>query len=183
MLIYYIFGEIVKFSVFFFVEAANLYLSAYTQAYVVAELDKLTPQNFTEVLKLGLLPPKEKDAEQKKQDEPIVTEGVEMKVTERPKGADPIPSTSTAADPEEGKAPPPKPMQKTHSWVKNKKLPPMYHKQEQYKGGSGHYSLQNASQLISICEYLYTNGKLEICKTLLDGACLYLVMRWGADFP
>ena len=75
-----------------FSEAANLCLSAYTQAFVVAELDKLTPQKkFTEVLKLGFLPPKEK------KDEPMVTEGGEMKVTQRPKGDDPVAGTSAAA--------------------------------------------------------------------------------------
>ena len=37
-----------------FSEAANLSLSAYTQAFVVAELDKLTPQKkFTEVAEVG----------------------------------------------------------------------------------------------------------------------------------
>ena len=161
-----------------FSEAANLCLSAYTQAFVVAELDKLTPQKkFTEVLKLGFLPPKEK------KDEPMVTEGGEMKVTERPKGDEPVAGTSTAASEGDPVPPPATPMQKTHSWVKSKKLPPMYEAQELYKGGSSHYSLQNAAQLIRICEYLHMNGKLEICKTPLDGACLYHAMRWGADFP
>ena len=161
-----------------FSEASNLCLSAYTQAFVVAELDKLTPQKkFTEVLKLGFLPPKEK------KDEPMVTEDGEMKVTERPKGDEPVAGTSTAAS-EGDPVPPPAPlMQKTHSWVKSKKLPPMYEAQELYKGGSSHYSLQNAAQLIRICEYLHMNGKLEICKTPLDGACLYHAMRWGLTFP
>ena len=119
-----------------FSEAANLCLSAYTQAFVVAELDKLTPQKkFTEVLKLGFLPPKEK------KDEPMVTEGGEMKVTERPKGDEPVAGTSTAALEGDPVPPPTTPMQKTHSWVKSKKLPPMYEAQELYKGGSSHYSL------------------------------------------
>ena len=117
-----------------------------------------------------------------------------MKVTDRPKegtsadGDDPAPGTSTAADEHEDEGEveiptEPTPMQRTHSWVKGKKLPPLYQKQEKYKGGAGHYSLSNASQLIRICEYLWTNGRLEICKTPLDGACLYQSMRWGADFP
>ena len=163
---------------------------------MLAELDKLlTQKKFTEVLKLGLLSPKKKTTDEgKKQDEPMVTEEGEMKVTDKPKegasagGDDPAPGTSTAADDHEDEGEveiptEPTPMQRTHSWVKGKKLPPLYQKQEKYKGGAGHYSLSNASQLIRICEYLWTNGRLEICKTPLDGACLYHSMRWGADFP
>ena len=164
---------------------------------MLGELDKLSTQKkFTEVLKLGLLPPKKKKiTEGKGQDEPMVTEEGEMKVTEKPKegasaGGDAGPSTAADDDDDhdEGEVnipTEPTPMQRTHSWVKGKKLPPQYQrkKQERYKGGAGHYSLSNASQLIRICEYLWINGKLEICKTPLDGACLYHSMRWGADFP
>ena len=130
-------GKLLNFLISFpFSEAANLCLSAYTQAFVVAELDKLTPQKkFTEVLKLGFLPPKEK------KDEPMVTEGGEMKVTERPRDDKPVAGTSTAASEGDPVPPPATPMQKTHSWVKSKKLPPMYETQELYKGGSSHYSL------------------------------------------
>ena len=70
-----------------------------------------------------------------------------MKVTDKPKegtsaGGDAGPSTAADDDDDdEGEVEiptEPTPMQRTHSWVKGKKLPPQYQKQERYKGGAGH---------------------------------------------
>ena len=138
----------------------------YTASYVHAELDKLQTQSkFTKVLML------EKTKKKPVQEE---DEGAESAGSTRS-------TRSSVPEP-----PPPTPVQKSENWVSNHpdiKMPPLYARQEKYKGGSGMYSLSNASELSRVGEYLHLNGKLEISPTPKDGACLYHAIRWGVDLP
>ena len=140
----------------------------YTAAYVQAELDKLQTQSkFTKVLMLEK-PKKKKPAQEEEE------EGAESAGSSRS-------TRSSVPEP-----PPPTPLQRSENWVSNNpdiKMPPLYARQEKYKGGAGMYSLTNASELSRVGEYLFLNGQLEISPTPKDGACLYHAVRWGVDLP
>ena len=135
----------------------------YTAAYVQAELDKLQTQSkFTKVL--------------------MLEKAKKKSVQEEDEGAEPAGSTRSSVP----EPPPPTPLQRSENWVSNHpdiKMPPLYARQEKYKGGSGMYSLANASELSRVGEYLHLNGRLEISPTPKDGACLYHAVRWGVDLP
>ena len=45
------------------------------------------------------------------------------------------------------------------------------------------FSLSNTHQLAMLTNYLYLNGRYDLCSTPKDGSCLFSACKWGADFP
>ena len=164
--------------------SAPLHLSAYTDAYVTAELDKLmTNRLYTDVLVM-------EDEEEQTQTEgepgsgatepPAPTPSASSEPTTS-KGAPSKPSRKRGAQKEK----PPTPLQKLGHWAgqnPNIKMPGQYARQT-YKGAAPLYSLSNASQLSRISEYLYENAGLNIAHTPKDGDCLYHSCRVAMDLP
>ena len=165
--------------------SAPLHLSAYTNAYVTAELDKLmTNTLYTDVLVMD-------DEEEQTQAEGESGSGATEPPAPTP-SAPPEPTTSKGASSKPSrkrgvqKEPkPPAPLQKLGHWAgqnPNIKMPGQYARQT-YKGAAPLYSLSNASQLSRISEYLYENAGLNIAHTPKDGDCLYHSCRVAMDLP
>ena len=166
--------------------SAPFHLSAYTDAYVTAELDKLvTNRLYTDVLVM--------DDEEVTEEESSKEGGSGSTQEPAPTpSVPPKPSTSKSAPskpsrkrgiPKEPK--PPTPLQKLGHWRSQNpdiKMPPLYSKQT-YKGAAPLYSLSNASQLSRLTEYLVDNAGLNIAHTPKDGDCLYHSCRVAMDLP
>ena len=163
-----------------------LHLSAYTEAFVTAELDKLvTNRLYTDVLLMD-----EEEETQAEGDpgsgatgEPAPTPSDPPKASSSTsKGVPSKPSRKRGIQ-EELK--PPTPLQKLGHWRSQNpgiKMPPQYAKQT-YKGAAPLYSLSNASQLSRLTEYLVDNAGLNIAHTPKDGDCLYHSCRVAMDIP
>ena len=54
---------------------------------------------------------------------------------------------------------------------------------EASRGAAMDFSLSNTHQLAMLTNYLYLNGKYDLCSTPKDGSCLFSACKWGADFP
>ena len=54
---------------------------------------------------------------------------------------------------------------------------------EASRGAAKDFSLSNTHQLAMLTNYLYLNGKYDLCSTPKDESCLFSACKWGADFP
>ena len=173
--------------------SAPLHLSAYTESYVTAELDKLVNNR----LYTDLLVMEEEEVtteESSKESEPAKKGGSGSTQEPEPTPSDSAkPSSSKdvpAAKPsrkrkKRTKPQPTTPLQKLGHWRSKNPgiiMPPQYAKQT-YKGAAPLYSLSNTSQLSRLAEYLVDNAGLNIAHTPKDGDCLYHSCRVAMDLP
>ena len=54
---------------------------------------------------------------------------------------------------------------------------------EASRGAAKDFSLSNTHQLAMLTNYLYLNGKYDLCSTPKDGSCLFSAFQVGSRFP